>query len=446
MFVALAPPLDDMLRELHADGEHALLKVLTAPDLAPREYVHWDKLRHLDPPDGFTHREWWAAIKWRRSSLQRELPLTDPQGRPFTYSMPDEVLRLLHHVDQHCSGEIAMPEVVTADEHAQRRYLVNSLMEEAIRSSQLEGATTSRRVAKELIRSGRPPKDRSEQMIVNNYKALLFMRDHIDEDLTPGLVLELQRVLTQETLDNPDAAGRLQRPDEERIAVVEREDGSVIHQPPPAEQLPERLRLMCAFANQKDEGPGFLHPVVRAVLLHFWVGYDHPFEDGNGRTARALFYWAMKRQGYWLVEYLSISHILRNAPAQYSRAFVLTETDEGDTTYFVLYQLSVIERAVEELHRYLSRKVTEVKRVEGLIRDLDRFNHRQLAVLGECLRDPERAYTFRSHAAEHMVTHETARHDLQQLVRYGLFDRRKEGKHFVFHPSSDLAGRLRGVG
>lgn len=445
MFVAPAPSLAELLREMGARRLAGMFDVATTPGLLPEEYIHWDKLRHLDPPEGLSHRDWWAGIKWARHSSQRELPLKDAEGLAFTYSMPDEALRLLHYVDQHCSGEIAMPEVVTADEHAQRRYLVNSLMEEAIRSSQLEGATTSRRVAKELIRSGRPPKDRSEQMIVNNYKALLFMRDHIDDELTPGLVLELQRVLTQDTLDNPDAAGRLQRADEERVAVVDRTDGSVVHRPPPAEQLDDRLRAMCVFANQTNEGPAFLHPVVRAILLHFWVGYDHPFEDGNGRTARALFYWAMKRQGYWLVEYLSISHILREAPGQYSKAFVLTETDERDTTYFVLYQLRVVERAVEELHRYLDRKVTEVKRVESLIRDLDTFNHRQLAVLGESLRDPDRAYTFASHATEHQVTHETARYDLQQLQRYRLLERRKDGKRFVFHPSPDLEDRLRHV-
>ena len=58
-----------------------------------------------------------------------------------------------------------MDEVVTSDRLAGQRYLVNSLMEEAIRSSQLEGATTTRRVAKELLRSGREPKDRGERMI-----------------------------------------------------------------------------------------------------------------------------------------------------------------------------------------------------------------------------------------------------------------------------------------
>lgn len=60
--------------------------------------------------------------------------------------------------------------------------------------------------------------------------------------------------------------------------------------------------------------------MLRAILLHFWLAYDHPFEDGNGRTARSLFYWYMRTQGYWLVEYLLISNILRKAPAQYTRA------------------------------------------------------------------------------------------------------------------------------
>src|SRR5580658_9702561 len=135
-----------------------------------------------------------------------------------------------------------MSEVVTADAQARERYLVNSLMEEAIRSSQLEGATTTRRIAKELLRTGRAPKDRSERMILNNYRALQYMRDEMPAQLTPEAIIELQRILTDGTLDNPDAAGRLQRPDEERIAVVDRIDGTVLHTPPPAEQLPGRLR------------------------------------------------------------------------------------------------------------------------------------------------------------------------------------------------------------
>jgi Fic family protein len=442
MYLADAPELNAGLAEL--DGE-TLIKVLTSESFAPPGYPHWDKLRYLDPPDGLSHHEWWLATKLARRALLRPLPLRSRDGRRFFYGIPDEVFRLLHYVDQRTSGEIAMTEVVTADDQARQHYMVNSLMEEAIRSSQLEGATTSRRVAKELLRSGRDPKDRSERMILNNYRALQFMRSTGDQ-ITPEAVLELQRVLTDGTLDNPDAAGRLQRPDEERIAIYDRQTGELIHRPPPADQLPERLRALCAFANEDpDEAEQFIHPVVRGIVLHFWLGYDHPFEDGNGRTARALFYWYMRTHGYWLVEYLSISRILRKAPSTYTRSFVYSETDEGDTTYFLLYQLEVIQRAVTELHRYLGKKMAEVRSVEKLIKGSTHFNHRQLALLGDAVRENGHVYTMQSHSRSHNVTHETARSDLADLSDLGLLEKRRTGRRYTFFAPADLAERLRAL-
>lgn len=407
-------------------------------------YLHWDNLRHRDPPPGLTHEEWWFAIKTARLASLREIPLADVNGTHFAYGVPDVVFRQLHYVDQRCSGEIAMPEVVTTDEQARQHYLVNSLMEEAIRSSQLEGATTSRRVAKDLLRSGRRPKDRSERMILNNYLALQFMRD-VGDTLTPRVVLELQRILTDGTLDNPDAAGRLQRPDEDRVAVYSHADGTRVHTPPPAEELPHRLDALCAFANEGEDSEQFVHPVVRAILLHFWLAYDHPFEDGNGRTARALFYWYMRTRGYWLVEYLSISRILRDAPAQYGKSFLLTETDGGDLTYFLTYQLGVIERAIGELHEYLNRKVEDLRKVEALIKTSAAFNHRQLALLSYALRQPDESFTFRGHAQSHGVTHETARTDLLALEEKGLLDHRTVRGRYVFNAPMNLTKRLKSL-
>lgn len=441
MRVAAAPQFGSLLSSI---GPNRVLEVVQREVMeAGNEYLHWDKLRYKEPPDGLTHEEWWMALKWGRLHALRELPLTDPSGVPFKYGTPDVVLRLLHYVDQRCSGSIAMPEVVTADDQARRHYLVNSLMEEAIRSSQLEGATTSRRAAKELLRSGRSPEDRSERMILNNYRALQFMREGMDETLTPGIILELHRILTDGTLDDASAAGRLQTPDEDRVAVFDRSDGHLVHSPPPAEQLPDRLRAMCDFANEGEDSERFVHPVLRAILLHFWLGYDHPFEDGNGRTARALFYWFMRTRGYWLVEYLSISRILQHAPTKYSRSFVLTETDEGDATYFVVYQLQVIQRAVTELHTYLDQKVKEIRDVERLIKGSTVFNHRQLALLGNAVRHPDEIYTFRSHGLSHGVTHETARNDLLPLVEMDLLERRRAGQRYEFRPARDLTERLR---
>lgn len=437
------PPPDHrvLIRELKPERALKLIGAGIAEDA--REYLHWDKLRQLRPPDDLSHEEWWFVLRVARDSLRRPIPLTDAAGEHFAYGIPDLVFRKLHYVDQRCSGEIAMSEVVTADEQARRHYLVNSLMEEAIRSSQLEGATTSRRVAKALLRSGRQPQDRSERMILNNYRALQFMRDEMGETLTPEAVLELQRIVTDGTLDNPDAAGRLQRPDEDRVAVYDRNDGSLIHTPPPAKELPARLQSMCDFANENGDPERFIHPVVRAILLHFWLAYDHPFEDGNGRTARALFYWFMRTRRYWLIEYLSISEILRKAPGQYTKAFLLTETDNRDTTHFIVYQLKVIERAVDELHAYLRRKVKEVRDVERLMKGSPDLNHRQLALLGHALRTPDATYSFQSHSGSHGVTHETARNDLLPLVARGLLEQRRSGRRYVFTPPPRLAELLK---
>lgn len=442
MFVATPPDFDTLMRKL---GNERVLDIIRGG--VPQdgnEYIHWDKLRHLPPRDGLTSEEWWFGIKWNRLAALRPLPLTDLDGTPFSYSTPDLVLRLLHYVDQRCSGEIAMPEVVTADDQARQHYLVNSLMEEAIRSSQLEGATTSRRVAKDLLRTGRPPEDRSERMILNNYRALLFMRE-MGSTLTPQTICELQRILTEDTLVDPTAAGRLQTPGEERVAVLDRGDPTkVLHQPPPAEELPTRLQALCDFANEAADSERFVHPVVRAILLHFWLAYDHPFEDGNGRTARALFYWYMRERGYWLIEYLSISRILADAPSKYTKSFLFAETDERDTTYFLVYQLQVIEHAIGELHAYLDRKVKEVRDVERLLQaDSSEFNHRQLALLSHAIRNPGHSYTFQSHALSHSVTTETARNDLLPLAKGGLLRRKKVGRKHVFNADPSLADRLR---
>ena len=406
------------------------------------KYLHWDRLIHLTPPNGLTHEQWWLGIKMAREPLFRVLPLSDANGNPFVFAMTDEALELLHHIDQHAAGEIAMPEVVTEGEAAKNQYLVNSLIEEAIRSSQLEGANTTRKVAKEMIRSGRPPRDRSERMILNNFRAMEFMHETGDR-LSPETVLTLHSILTTGTLDNEDAAGRLQRPDEERVVVWHAGEGELLHQPPPAEQLKERLDLMCQFANGEIGVEGFLHPVVRSILVHFWLAYDHPFEDGNGRTARALFYWAMRTQGYWLTEYLSISRILRMAPAKYSNAFLFTESDDRDSTYFILYHLNIIKRAINELQTYLQRKMREIRDFESLIRKTDGFNHRQLALLRNAVRESHQRYTFRSHGLSHKVSFQTARTDLLQLNERGFLNLRRVGRRFVFTPAPDLVERLK---
>jgi len=435
----LPPPYLEIMRGLSAERLQKVMSSALNP--APGgKYHHWDILHHLQPPGDLTHREWWLAVKFARLQLLKPVPLSDRQGQPFHVGMPDAVFELLHRIDRDASGHIEISEQVT-DPATRDRYLVNSLIEEAITSSQLEGAATTHAVAKEMLRSGRRPKDRGERMILNNFRAMRFLRELRNKKLTPELVLDLHRIVTESTLDWPDAAGRLKSSQDEPIYVWDQRDGTLLHVPPDVSELPGRLKAMCEFANGLTPN-FFVHPVVRAIVLHFWIGYDHPFIDGNGRTARAIFYWSMLSQGYWLSEFLSISSILRNAPAKYMRAYLYSETDGNDLTYFVLYHLRVIERAIQELHSYLRTKMQELRETKALLRRSADLNHRQVALLSHALRHPGMQYTIQTHRTTHNVVHQTARTDLLDLGRRGLLERQRIGRKYYFMPPEDLLDRL----
>ncbi len=401
-------------------------------------YLHWDELRHRPPPEDVSHREWWLALKLFRINALRPICLKDKEGRPFQFAVPEGVLQELHQIDLGTGGLVSIPEPIV-NPQTRDRYLVRSLMEEAITSSQLEGAATTRKVAKDMIRTGRRPRDTSEQMILNNYLTMQRIRDLKSSALSPELVLEIHRLITDKTLEESTAAGRFRRSDER--CVVGDDFGQIFHDPPPAGELAERMKAMCDFAN--GETPAhFIHPAVRAIVLHFWLAYDHPFVDGNGRTARALFYWSMLRNGYWIFEFISISTILRKAPIQYGRSFLYTETDDNDLTYFLVAQTEVISQAIGELHRYIERKAIQLRQAEQDIQALALFNHRQAALICHALNNPGQRYTVASHQQSHIVAYQTARTDLLDLAKRGVLKMVKKGKPMIFAAPTDVAERL----
>ena len=436
------PPLDRLLTRLK---DPARMRVIFAAQADPRSrtrYFHWDELKHRVPPHACGPEDWWLALKIQRRGYQRQVPLRDKAGGCFSFGMPEVVVELLHQIDRNGGTLIEIPEPVTNPE-VRDRYLVRSLMEEAITSSQLEGAATTRDVAKKMLAEGRPPRDRSERMILNNYQTMRRIIEWQSSPLTPELVLQVHREISEGALDITDGAGRFRRADES-INVSDWE-GTVFHTPPDASELPERLARMCDFANGKSPDY-FIHPVIRGIILHFWLAYDHPFVDGNGRTARALFYWLMLHSGYWLFEFISLSQILRQAPVQYGRAFLHTETDNNDLTYFIIHQSEVIKKGLIELHDYVARKSRETRATMAVLQGNPDLNHRQQAVLAHAIRHPGFSYNIAGHMARHGIVYDTARLDLLGLADRGWLEQRKVGKTHAFAVPADLEKRLHAKG
>jgi Fic family protein len=438
-FPATPPNYAEILRGVQ--GGKKLAKYFFAANSEPAlGYLHWDQLRRLpNVPEGLTHAEWWATVKMRRTLGVRPLPLQDKNGHHFRFLLPDPQYQELHQIDRGAGEMIAVPEEVV-NPQSRDQYLISSLINEAITSSQLEGAVTTRVVAKEMIRTGRKPRDRSERMILNNYVTMRHIIEIKDKPLTKELVFELHRMVTEGTLDDDDSAGRFRTAGED--VRVEHDQGEVFHDPPSADQLEARMEAMCNFANGLIPDY-FIHPVVRAILLHFWLAYDHPFVDGNGRTARALFYWAMLHSGYWLFEFVSISDILLKSPTKYYLAFLYSETDENDATYFIIHQLDVIRKGIKSLRAYISRKSAQFKESEKFLRDWASLNHRQATLVSHALRHPDMTYTVEAHQRSHGTVYETARRDLLELVQAGLLLKSKRGRTMVFRTSPDFSIKLK---
>ena len=406
---------------------------------ANQEYLHWEKAKYLAGSASISPEELWFLIKLSRTSNMKAIPLEDPKGNSFGFWLPDPVLKELHFIDQNAGGSILMDNPQLSSE-ARERYLISSLMEEAIASSQIEGAATTRKVAKEMLREGRPATNKAEKMILNNYHTIRRIKTFLGKPLTIDILHELHRSLTEGTLDDPAAAGRF-RSENEPIYVIDESDGQTLHVPPPARELPERMNRFIAFANDKENEP-FIHPVIRAILLHFWLAYEHPYVDGNGRTARAVFYWYMLSHNYWMFEYSSISRIILKSVNQYARAYLYAEADGRDITYFLVYHLRAIHLALEELHHYLARKQEEMREGIALLRNVPNLNYRQIALLQHAVKHANAVYTIDSHKNSHNVVRATATSDLLDLVERGYLTKRKQNRRYYFAVVPDVVRKL----
>ncbi len=402
-------------------------------------YLSWGKLQYRTPPSGLSTAEWWLGLKLHRMAGREPINLTDRRGEHFTYSINRMMNKLLHEIDMNCGGRhgALLGQGLSHQQHG--RYLTSSLMEESIMSSLLEGAMTTRDRAKKMLQHRRKPHGENERMVMNNYETMQRIREIKDEAFSIERILELHRCLTHDCLDDPSRVGAF-RCDEDHVRVEDSRSGEVIHEPPPADELPARMAELCEFANEQTL---FIHPILKACMIHFWLAYDHPFIDGNGRTARALFYWSMLRAGYSFFEYISLSREIYRSPKSYYQSFVNAEEDERDLNYFLIDQLCTIQRAVGSLLDYVARKKEQQQHYLSAIQQHEELNYRQKNIIAYCLKNPDDEMSVTSIAQEFGTARQTARTDLQGLVEVGLLRRIQRGKSYYYRPSPEIEPWLR---
>ncbi len=398
-------------------------------------YLFWDKVRYKPRPKELSAEEFWAVIKLLRqySSSRTNTVVKDKQGKPFSWQPLPGMDYFLHDVDMNLGG--LLQSQAPDDQPTRRTYISGGVIEEAIASSQLEGANTTRRVAKRMIVEKRAPSNKPEQMIMNNYQTMLDVEGGLcNKEMSLDLLCDLHELLTHDTIKS-DEVGRFRKAGE-NIVVHNTKTGDIHHVPPPLKFMKKEIKRFIAYANDAVPKAEFVHPLIKAIILHFWIAYLHPFTDGNGRLARTIFYWYLLRKEYWAFSYLHLSRVILKSPTQYSYAYLYTEQDDNDLTYFIDYNIRKIRQAKNEFEKYYKRKEAENRSMAKLARGKYKLNDRQIQLLKYLHKDATLTSSIKSHSHMNDIGRMTARKDLERLEELGFLTSEKVGRDRPFTATS----------
>jgi Fic family protein len=392
-------------------------------------FEYWDKARYAVLPANISPELFWSIIKFRRSGLYVEKVKLGINT--FKYLINPEILKKIAFIDA-----FNLKTVLSLDE--ENEYCANAKMEEAIASCRLEGAQAARKEAKEMLRVNAPSKNESEQMIINNHRALSFAERNLDKPLTAEFLLEIYGIVIN---DDNKSGSETFRKDSQNVRVVDIKDDGVLYEPPKAADIEILLNNICEYVNDES---GANH-IVKAAVIHFLFAYLHPFRDGNGRIARVLFYWYVLRNNLNAFKYLALSKVLRAIPSQYAKVFLYTEIDENDLTYFVNFILDVILESINGFTDYLENKKEENRSpeiTEVLIKPHLKLNPRQERIMREFAAN-QNSRNIEYFKNKLGIVYETARTDLMFLAQKGLLAKTKQGKEFIYSLSKKVLKQIK---
>lgn len=402
------------------------------------KYLYWDEIKYQNIPKGIDLEIAWLAIKFIRNFELKNIKISETKNLTFNYTVLDKNQKKLHEFDLNLAGSLEDKSILPKEERA--KSLISSTMEEAIASSILEGALITRKDAKEMLRKGKTPKTIHEKMVLNNYETMKYVLNLRNTELSPDIISTIHKKMTHGTLEDQKYEGKFR--DSNEFKLMDGLTGEIGYTPPNFTLLPDLIDDYCKFANN-DSNENFIHPIVKACILHFLMGYIHPFADGNGRTARSIFYWYVLSKGYWLFEYLSISRKIKDSPAQYARAYLHTEKDQNDLTYFINYHIKIIDEALDDLKSYMKKQISEKERITKLIQLKGyKLNTRQMDVVKRINKHPNESITINEIMRMFDVVYETARSDLLDLAKKGFLEKAVIGKKKLLFVKSDEFDRI----
>ena len=390
-----------------------------------RRYLTLDEIKHRVKQQGTAESEWINLKKEivtsrKTGSITLFFKSIEPK---FWFYPADVILKKIDEIERIGKD---LYEQINKQATFKTEFLLDSAIEEAITSAIYEGAHSTRAQAEQLIASGERPKNKDEWMLMNNFRAMKWVKDNQSSSLTKNVILQLHKIVTENTLDGDDInfQGKF-RNDKVFVGPHEGIEHSKVEQ-----AIDDMISI-------STNNPRYFHPLLKGILIHYFISYVHPFFDGNGRTARALFYFKSIKNQLNYVELLSVSAYLRTHGKQYEKSFEKVKDNEFDLTYFLDFCLDSISSALKEV----ARKVNYLLRMTDL---KERFNlsQTQVGLMQRMALHKFRTVDIEGYAQQISKSREFARQELKSLLDHNLVSEIKMSKKLVYRVNADKLKEL----
>jgi Fic family protein len=191
---------------------------------------------------------------------------------------------------------------------------------------------------------------------------------------------------------------------------------------PVAARVPGEMATFIAWCNAADG----MDAVLRAALAHFWFVTIHPFEDGNGRLARAVADLMLARSDGCADRFYSMSTRIENERGDYYRILERTQRGDLDVTPWMTWFLDCLERAIDQAD-FLTKGVLHKAEAWRTLDQGPPVNERQRLVINRLLDGFEGGLTTSKYAKLAKCSADTALRDIQDLVNRGVLVRSVAG-------------------
>lgn len=411
-----------MIQKQYPSTTKEWLKYLTIDNYyTPFQIQH---RKHLIEESGCNYGE--VEIKIFQYRSKNKISLFNREGKNFyitdTYKLRKNIEKI---------KEFWKNEEYNFQDRFSFELLKETLIEEGYYSSTIEGAHSTVKRAKTLATGKSKPKNKSEFMVLNNFKALMSF-EQSKEILSHEIIKNIHKITVENTLEEDYNIGCYRTEPNEIINA----SGKVIFSPiADIKKMNVMLDSLLEFLKE-DEYSKPIEPIFKTVAFHFIFAFIHPFDDGNGRTVRTLFTYLLKLYGYDMFYYISLSEIINKKKAKdYYQAFLDVErSDENssndfDMTYFFYYMSNVMLQGLHLLKNRINTHLREdiIMNVVN-IQDID-LTPRQKRII-KILSNKDASFMLSSDDLAHKceVSSRTINRDVKLLIDFDLVERKKAPK------------------